>query len=173
MSPLSRMRKRGRLKTWWQQSLTKSDKWQLDVRPALPRGLPYWILLCWLPPTPHRKANWVLTTSSPNKLVLMSRNHTATQNFKSLFSQATGSQAQLADFQMYTSASVELASTCGPSKINPLSCLQKPKGNVLPQWAGNAIILEVCKELFFLTVKKISIHEENFRKGIKYKDIYF
>lgn len=149
MSPLSSVRKRGRFKTWWQQSLTKSDTSQLNVRSALPRALPYWILLCSLPPTPHRKANWAL-----NELVLMSKNHTATQSFQSLFSQAMDSQAQLADFQMYSLASMESERMCGPSKINPLSCLQKPKGNVLLQWAGNTIILEVCKELFFLMVKK-------------------
>lgn len=67
----------------------------------------------------------MLTTGSPNKPVLMSKENIASKNFKSVISQVMNFQAQPVDFQMHMVSFNRVRENCGPRKVNPLSCLQK------------------------------------------------
>lgn len=78
-------------------------------------------------PTHYINVNQMLTTGSPNKPVLMSKENIASKNFKSVISQAMNFQAQPVDFQMHMVSFNRVRENCGPRKMNPLSCLRKLK----------------------------------------------
>lgn len=70
----------------------------------------------------------MLSTSSANKFVLMSKVNIVTKNYKSVFSQAMDYRAQTADLQTHTFSLLGLETMHRQGKINPFSYSPKLKG---------------------------------------------